>query len=139
MRGRFIPLLAFLMLLALLSGWLMSKPSLVGRIGIDLFYREYGFLRVWWQGALAVFSTWIILLFLQGLAHYKIPGQKSAWVQVGMIALALAGFYFTYRDFKDNLSHRWLKERFHIGAYLFWAGCLLISLFYLTLRKPPRK
>ena len=138
MRGRFLPLLAFLLLLSFLSGWLMSKPSLVGRVGIDLFYREYGFLRIWWQGALAVFSTWLVLLLVQGLAHFKIPGSRSAWVQVGMILLALAGFYLTYRDFRDNLSHRWLKERFHIGAYLFWAGWVLISLFYLTLKKPSK-
>jgi hypothetical protein len=29
-----------------------------------------------------------------------------------------------------------LGERFHIGAYFFWIDWIIISLFYLTQKKP---
>lgn len=125
-------LLAFL---SALSGWLMSKPSLVGRVGIELFYKEYKFLRTWWQGSLVVFATLLLLLLLQGWAQVKLPARRSRLIHVLMILLALAGLYFTFYDFHHTATHRWLKERFHIGAYLFWGGWIIISVFYLLQKK----
>lgn len=110
----------------------MSKPSLIGRIGISLFYHEYRFLRTWWKGALAVFGTLIVLLILQGIAEQKLTPRYARLIHVAMILLALAGLYFTYSDFQHTTTHRWLKEKFHIGAYLFWIGWMIVSLFYLT-------
>jgi hypothetical protein len=132
---RFVPFVLFLLFLSCLSGYLMSKPSLIGKVGIDLFYKEYKFLRTWWQGALAVFITLLVLLFLQGLIQRKLSRNSANLIQVVMILLALAGFYFTWYDFKHTTTHRWLKTSFHIGAYLFWLGWIIVSVFYLTASK----
>jgi hypothetical protein len=44
----------------------------------------------------------------------------------------------TYHDFTNNLSHKLLGWKFHTGAYLFWAGWLvIIALGYLEKKKQP--
>src|SRR3954469_21871393 len=86
---RFAPFGLFLLFLSCLSGYLMSKPSLIGKVGIDLFYREYKFLRTWWQGALAVFITLMVFLFLQGLIQRKLSRNTANIIQVVMILMAL--------------------------------------------------
>lgn len=48
------------------------------------------------------------------------------------LLVAVAGLYFTYRDFRTDFSHNLMKERFHLGAYLFWIGWVSISLFFLS-------
>lgn len=128
-------LLVLLITLAGISGYLLSKASLVGRVGINLFYKEYKFLKVWWQGALLVFAVWMMLFLLQGLAQRKLKPLIARLIQVDAIIIALVGLYFTYSDFRHTTSHRWLGERFHIGGYLFWVGWIIISVFYLTERK----
>jgi hypothetical protein len=134
-NGKLISFAGLLAFLSCLSGWLMSRPSMVGRVGIELFYKEYKFLRTWWQGALAIFVTLMILLVLQGILASKLSRRKSNLVHLGMILLALLGFYFTYYDFHHTPTHRWLKERFHIGAYLFWASWIMISIYYLIQKR----
>lgn len=122
----------YLLALSCIAGSVLSKASLVGRVGISLFYKQYKFLKVWWQGGLLVFAVWMLLFFLQGLAQRKLSPAKSKLVQVGAIAIAIAGLYFTYQDFRHTTTHRWLGERFHLGGYLFWIGWISIGVFYLT-------
>lgn len=117
--------------LAALSGYLLSKASLVGKAGITLVYKEYSFLKVWWQGALAVLACWLLLFLIQGWASRRAKGGNAALAQVVALVLAAIGLFFTYQDFRNNLSHRLLGERFHLGGYLFWIGWMIISLFYL--------
>lgn len=128
-------LIFFLLLLAAINGYLLSKASLVGRVGISLFYRQYQFLKTWWQGGLVVFSVWMLLFFLQGLAQRRYAPQVAKWLHIGAIIVAIAGLFFTYQDFRHTLSHRLLGERFHLGGYLFWIGWIIISLFFVTRRK----
>ncbi len=129
---RTAPFLLLLTGLSVLSGYLLSKASLVGRTGINLFYKEYRFLKVWWKGAALVLAVWLVLFALQGMAHLKLERRKANGVHALAIVVALTGLFFTYSDFRNDLSHRLLGERFHLGAYLFWIGWLGISLFYLT-------
>ncbi len=131
-RPRFVLLL---FMLSILGGYLLSKASWVGRAGISLFYQQYSFLKVWWQGGLLVFAVWMILFYLQERAQQKLQPRVSTLVNAGAIAVALIGLYFTYQDFRHSTAHRWLGERFHLGGYLFWIGWLLISAFYLTEKK----
>ena len=129
----------FIFLLALLSafsGLLLSKVSFAGRTGISLFYTEYKFLKTWWQGALAVFMILLIILGGQGFADKKLSRPKAKLVHITMVLFALAGLYVTYYDFSHTTTHRFLGGRFHLGAYLFWVDCILISLFYLAQKKP---
>ncbi|HEU4901777.1 MAG TPA: cytochrome d ubiquinol oxidase subunit II [Flavisolibacter sp.] len=128
-------LVLFLLVLSGVAGYVLSKASLVGRAGISLFYTQYKFLKTWWQGGLFVFAVWMLLFFLQGLAHRKLSPATSRLVHIAAILVAVAGLYFTYQDFRHTLSHRWLGERFHLGGYLFWLGWIVISVFYLTENK----
>ncbi len=121
-----------LLALSGIAGYVLSKASLVGRVGISLFYRQYKFLKVWWQGGLLIFAVWMLLFFLQGLVQRKLSAKTSTLIQMGAIVAALVGLYLTYQDFRHTLSHRWLGERFHLGGYLFWVGWIIISVFYLT-------
>ena len=124
-------ILLLLAALAALSGYLLSKASLVGKVGMTLVYKEYSFLKVWWQGALAVLAAWLVLLLIQGVVNRRAKGGNAALAQIVALVLAAIGLFFTYQDFRNNLSHRLLGERFHIGGYLFWIGWMIISLFYL--------
>jgi hydrogenase-4 membrane subunit HyfE len=98
-------------------------------------YKEYRFLKTWWKGALVVFVVWMILLIIQQIIENKLPKQKAVIVHVIFILLAFVGLYFTYSDFQQTTSHRWLKERFHIGAYLFWLGWIIISAFCIVQKR----
>lgn len=125
-------LIVVLILLSSISGVLLSKASLVGKAGMSLFYKEYSFLKVWWQAALVIMIFFLLFLLLQGLVLKKLDRGTANIIQVVAIVIALTGLYFTYNDFRETLTHRILGERFHLGGYLFWIGWLLISLFYLT-------
>jgi len=125
-------LLSILLLLSALTGYVLSKASLVGRVGISLFYKQYKFLKVWWQAGLFVFAVWLLLFFVQGWVQRTKAHRTAKLTHIGAIVFALAGLFFTYQDFRQTLSHRWLGERFHLGGYLFWIGWIMISVFYLT-------
>ena len=125
-----------LILLACLSGFLLSKASWAGRAGMTVLYREYLFLKTWWKGAGVVAAIWLLLFVIQGLMTRNRDRKHSITVHIICILVALAGALFTYLDFTNNLSHRLLGTAFHTGGYLFWAGWIAISVFYLrTLKK----
>lgn len=128
-------LIVFLATLATLSGYLMSKASFIGRLGMTYVYKEYRFLKIWWKGALAVFVVWIILLIIQAIVERKLSKATANIIHVIFILLALVGLYFTYSDFQHTTSHRWLKEKFHIGAYLFWLGWIIISAYCIVQKR----
>lgn len=127
----------FLLVLSGIAGYLLSKTSFVGRTGITLFYKQYSFLKVWWQAGLLVFLVWMFLFFLHEWAQRKLSPVAVKRMQIATIAVALAGLFFTYRDFRHTLSHRWLGERFHLGGYLFWLGWIILAVFYLSKKSGP--
>jgi hypothetical protein len=129
--GKYLILLVMLLLISAFSGYLMSMPSLIGRVGMDIFYKEYHFLATWWKGALSVFIVLFLLLIIQGIVQFKLRKERAIIFQVLFLFLAIAGFIISYNDFHSERTHRWLKDRFHIGVYLFWLGCALVSIFYL--------
>lgn len=128
---RVAPLIAFLAALSLLAGYLFSKMSWIGRVGINLIHKDYKFLKVWWQGAIVVFGVLMVLLLVQWLVQQKTRIGTARIVQLIALLLAIGGLYYTYQDFRHDYTHRWLKERFHLGGYLFWIGWISISLFFL--------
>ena len=135
MKGR-TGVLLFLAILSIVSGPLMSKASLVGRAGITLFYRDYNFLKAWWKGALLVFLVLMLLFILHGFIQTTLSARKTKAFQLVVCLVALTGLYLTYNDFRHTISHHLLGERFHLGAYLFWIGWIVIALFFLV--KPAR-
>jgi CDP-diglyceride synthetase len=134
---KIIPLILVLAGISLLSGILMSKPSFIGRVGIQFFYAEYRFLRTWWQGGLTVFAVLLVITLLQAFARKKLTEGKGRLLLVLMILLALLGLYFTWYDFRHTTTHRWLGEGFHVGAYLFWIGWILSSCYFLFQKNIP--
>lgn len=133
---RIILLVLFLILLACLSGYLLSKASFIGRLGITFFYKHYLFLKTWWKTASVIFIIWMILLAIQAIIEKKLPKPKALIVNLIFILLAIAGLFLTYSDFQHTTTHRWLKERFHLGAYLFWLRTIIISIFFMVQRRP---
>lgn len=135
MLKRTIYLLIFLAALSLLSGYQISKASWVGKLGISLFYKQYNFLKIWWQAALIVFGGLLVLLIISALARKTLNPLSAIIANIISLLLALGGLYFTYKDFRHDISHRLLGEPFHIGVYLFWIGWISISLVYLFSKK----
>jgi TRAP-type uncharacterized transport system fused permease subunit len=132
---RLTPLVIFLAFLSIVSGYLFSKMSWIGRVGVNLMYKDYAFLKTWWQGAIGVFAILIGLTVLQYMAHRYLPRKKAGIIHGIALCAAVFGLYYTYHDFQHYYAHRWLKEKFHLGAYLFWVGWMVISLFYLFTKK----
>lgn len=130
------PFLIFLAALAALSGWLLSHISLLGRVGISVAYREYSFLKTWWLGAALVFGIWLVIYWMHLVAAKRWPRRRKSHLVT--LVISLVGLYATYADFRGDLSHRWLGERFHLGAYLFWIGLMIISLHFFLIPKQKR-
>lgn len=128
----------FLAIFSVVSGYMLSSASWVGRMGISLFYKEYGFLKVWWQAALVVFAVWIFLYALQSLVQRIVSRAAARIVHIFALVAAVVGLYLTYNDFRHHLSHRWMGERFHIGAYMFWIGWMIISIYLLLTKENKR-
>ena len=125
------PLLIFILtLISLLSGNLTKGVSFVGKMGINLFYKEYKFFKVWWQAALVCFAAMIIVTVLLYFIDKSLRGVTRKIVLLLLFFVFLSGLYFTFKDFRNDLSHRLLGERFHLGIYLYWIGFCVISLFY---------
>lgn len=136
-------LLLFSLLAALsaLSGFMMSKASWIGRVGMTFFYKEYNLLKIWWQGAIAVFIVLMVLFALHLLikgrfARLKLPYMAWKGVNIALLMAATAALYFTYNDFTHELAHRMLGWRFHLGFYMVWIGWMIICLFFLFEKKP---
>lgn len=127
--------IGYLALLSVLSGWLMSRMSWIGRIGVSLFHRDYQFLKVWYKGALLVFGGLVVLYLMQGLAQRRLSKGRNRVIQILALLAAIAGLWLSYSDFQDDLSHHLLRERFHVGVYLFWVGWMSISIACISGRR----
>lgn len=119
----------------MLSGYLMSKATLVGRVGMSLFYQEYNFLKSWWQGALLVFFILLLLFLALRYIQKKVVYGTAKTISTCFILAGLLGLYFTFFDFRHSLSHKLLGERFHLGVYLFWLGWLVVAVYYFLQQK----
>ena len=131
------PLLLFILLcLSILSGSLTAGMSFVGHFGISFFYKQFSFLKSWWQSALVCLGVILLVTLLLFFIDKALKGLTRKTVLILFFLLFLAGLYITYNDFRTDLTHRWLGERFHLGIYLYWIGCCISSLFFaLTAEK----
>ena len=128
-------LIALLTVVSAIAGYMFSKISWIGRIGINMFYNNYAFFKTWWKGALLVYIILLTLLFVQGMIQKYTTIKTSVIVHIISLVIAVAGIYFTYQDFRHTLSHKLAGERFHLGAYCFWAGWIAISIYFLKRKK----
>jgi uncharacterized protein YacL len=128
-------LLSFLLALSVTAGILFSKISFIGRVGINLFYKNYAFFKVWWQGAGLVFGIFLTWMLVHYLVRMYASAKNALITYMLTLLLAIAGLIFTYNDFRHDLSHRLAGERFHLGGYCFWLGFIAISMYYIVNRK----
>jgi len=124
-----------LALFSLLAGYLLAGISFIGKAGISIVYTQYQFLKSWWKGALLVFLIWVIIFIIQSLLLKRISKTASNIIVAISLLLAFTGLYFSYADFNNTLSHRWLGQRFHLGVYLFWLGWIALTVFLFFIRK----
>ncbi len=136
MMKRTLPFLALLAILSIVSGCLMADASWIGRVGITLFHKAYNLLKIWWQGAAAVFILLLLLFVLHTYIFNKLPAVAARVSHVFLLMLPCEFLYLTYSDFQTNFSHRLLGWHFHYGVYLFWVDWMLICLYFLFAKKP---
>jgi hypothetical protein len=136
---RNIPFILFLGVLSAISGWLMSRMSWIGRVGVNLFHKEYKFLKVWYKGAGVVFAILLAFFIIQWLLNRRLLTPIARTVHIMALLAAICGLWLTYADFRTDFSHGLLKERFHLGAYLFWIGWMSISLFLLATARSQKR
>lgn len=135
---RIVPFLLFLAALSAVSGYLMSNMSWIGRVGVDLIHKEYKFLKTWWQGGAVVYGVLLLLFFIQLILQRSLSAVVARVMHVLLFGVAVYGLYFTYSDFSDDFTHKLLREVFHVGAYLFWVGWMLVSIFFITEKRKPK-
>jgi Mn2+/Fe2+ NRAMP family transporter len=131
-RAKSLPyLVLFQALLMAVAGYLISRMSFIGRIGINLFYKEYAVFKSAPKTAVLLFLIQGVLMLVQWLVHRRYDRKIANIVSVVLLVVALIGLFATYQDFQHTLSHRLLKERFHLGFYLFWIGWIGTCLYFM--------
>lgn len=123
------------LVLSVISGVLVSQMSFIGRMGINIAYKEYSVFKSWWQTAAIFFAIQMFLTLLQWIVKSKAPANKSNMVYGLLMIIALVGLYATYSDFTHTFSHKLLREKFHLGFYLFWIAWMIGNVYFL-LTKP---
>lgn len=133
---RVLPFLLLLAALAAVSGFMMSHMSWIGKVGINLMHKEYKFLKVWWQGGVVVYGALLLFFMIQYFLQKQLPFVVAKMLHVLFLLAAIGGLYYTFSDFSNDFTHRLLRDVFHMGAYLFWVGWMLISIFFISIKRP---
>lgn len=120
--------------LSLLCGILSSQMSFIGRMSIQLMYRDYLIFKSWWKTALVFFIIQLaIIIVLAALKAYA--GLRTVRVLAFILLLTgLIGAYLTYIDFTTT-SHRFMRTKFHIAGYLFWFSWCINCIYFMVSRK----
>ena len=128
----------FLIALVILDSFLLSKPNLLGKIGLIIY--KYHYLRSFPRTLLTVSIVVVIAFLLAELVSFLVK-RRTLKRALGTIVLALlivvsfAALVKTGMDFSTwTYSHTGLRFRF--GAYLL--PTLLIVLFTYALVKLPK-
>lgn len=118
-------------LLSTISGVLLSQMSFIGKVGINVMYREYGVFKIWWKTAVLLFAIQLALLLVLWLVK-RLLGRRLAFAAFLLFLLfGVVGAYFTYLDFTTT-THRLMKANFHAGIYLFWGTWTLVCIYFMA-------
>lgn len=137
MKNKWIILLLLQVIVSLISGILLSKMSIIGRIGVSTVYTEYGFLKHWYKGFAAVLVAQIILIAILWLVKRFTTYKNFSIVNLVFIILGLLGLLYTYYDFTST-SHKYMNDQFHWGGYLFWIGWFITCFYFFFARVKPK-
>jgi len=122
--------------LSFLAGILVSQMSWIGRVGIKFVHPEYTIFKSWWQTGLLFFGLQLLLSGILQMVKRNTSVSRFLFIVGIVLFIGLIGFYVTFRDFQHTTTHRLLKERFHLGFYLFWI-CWLGTCGYFLF--PPKQ
>lgn len=114
---------------SLLSGFLISKISLLGKVAVSTFYTQFSFLKSWWKVFLLLFVFQLFIIFL-----LKFFGKKSKKIIYVITGMGIFGFLYCLYDFNFSIFSI-LKTRFHLGFYLFFASWIFSCFYFLKFLK----
>lgn len=137
MKNKWIILILIQAIISLISGILLSKMSVIGKIGVSTVYTEYGFLKHWYKGFAAVFIIQLLLIAILWIVKRITTYKNFSIVNLALIILGLLGLFYTYYDFTST-SHKYMNSQFHTGGYLFWAGWFVTCLYFFFARVKPK-
>ncbi|HLW62244.1 MAG TPA: hypothetical protein VKY33_02485 [Flavobacterium sp.] len=137
MRNKWIILTLIQAVISLVAGILLSKMSLVGRIGVSTLYTEYGFLKHWYKGFAAVFIIQLLLIAVLWIVKRITTYKNFSIVNLVFIILGLLGLLYTYYDFTST-NHKYMNSQFHTGSYLVWAGWFVTCIYFFFARVKPK-
>lgn len=123
--------------LCAIETYLVSKISLIGKIAIALIHPEYRLLRSGWKTFFLFFFIQLAVIAALEIARRKTQRAILAYTAGTLILIGLCGLGATYVDFLHTYSHRLLKERFHMGFYVFWLGWIGSCIVFLVDKKRP--
>ena len=135
-RPRIYLLVLSQLLLCWLEAYLISKISLIGRVGIATIHKEYRILRSGWKTFLLLFSIQMVIIATLHILRKKYPKKITTLAASVLLMLAFIGLLTTLEDFLHTYTHRLLKERFHLGFYIFWLSWIGSCLFFLIIPHP---
>lgn len=121
-------------ILALLMAFLISKMSFIGRMGITFIYKEYLVFKSPWKTALLIFAIQVFLVLILAFFKYFTPVKIANTLAIFTILIGIGAAYYTYLDFTTT-SHKYMKNNFHMGVYLFWVAWIFSAVFFLFLKK----
>jgi hypothetical protein len=128
---RLLALILSQLLLCWYETYLISKISTIGKIGIATTYHEYHWLRVFWL-TFAILTLFQLALILTLYSMGKRSTKKiTNLVSTILLVAGGLGLVLTFQDFMHTYSHRLLKERFHLGFYIFWISWMATCAYFL--------
>lgn len=137
MKNKWIILLLLQVIVSLVSGILLSKMSLIGRIGVSTVYTQYGFLKHWYKGFAAVLIVQLLLIAILWIVKRLTTYKNFSIVNLIFIIVGLLGLLYTYYDFTST-SHKYMNNQFHWGGYIVWIGWFISCLFFFFARVKPK-
>lgn len=137
MKNKWIILILIQVIVSLVSGILLSKMSLIGRIGVSTVYSEYGFMKHWYKGFAAVLLIQMLLMAVLWIVKRAASYKNFSIVNLVFIIVGLLGLLYTFYDFTST-SHKYMNSQFHWGGYLVWAGWFITSFFFFFARVKPK-
>ncbi len=130
MKKKLTILALFQLLFTSLQVYLVLRISFIGKIGIAIAYKQYAFLRSGWKTFFLLFGVQLLVIGVLWYFREKHSRMRMLVASGVIVLIALIGLWLTYSDFVHTYTHRLLKERFHLGFYLFWAGMMVSAVFF---------
>lgn len=137
LKNKWTILVLIQVIISLISGILLSKMSLVGKIGVSTVYTEYGFMKHWYKGFAAVLIAQLLLIAILWIVKRTTTYKNFSLVNLVFVIIGLIGLLYTFYDFTST-SHKYMNSQFHAGGYLFWAGWFISCVFFFFARVKPK-